>query len=86
MFDFQILTVRPLLAITSQGSAITISSGSSALAAIDTGTTLIGGPADAVAEIYSNIPNAEAGTGQLEGYYIYREYCFLSFDVCPCKQ
>ncbi|KAJ3861067.1 aspartic peptidase domain-containing protein [Lentinula novae-zelandiae] len=63
--------LQTVSSITSQGSAITISSGSSALAAIDTGTTLIGGPADAVAEIYSNIPNAEAGTGQLEGYYIY---------------
>ncbi|KAJ3730003.1 aspartic peptidase domain-containing protein [Lentinula guzmanii] len=63
--------LQTVSAITSQGNAITISSGSSALAAIDTGTTLIGGPADAVAEIYSNIPNSEAGTGQLDGYYIY---------------
>ncbi|KAJ3746966.1 acid protease [Lentinula raphanica] len=63
--------LQTVSSITSQGNSISISSGSSALAAIDTGTTLIGGPADAVAEIYSNIPDAEAGTGQLEGYYIY---------------
>ncbi|KAJ3995626.1 acid protease [Lentinula boryana] len=63
--------LQTVSSITSQGNTITISSGSSALAAIDTGTTLIGGPADAVAEIYSNIPNSEAGTGQLDGYYIY---------------
>ncbi|KAJ4470124.1 acid protease [Lentinula aciculospora] len=63
--------LQTVSSITSQGNAITISSGSSALAAIDTGTTLIGGPADAVAEIYANIPDAEAGTGQLDGYYIY---------------
>jgi len=57
--------------ITSQGSSISISSGSSALAAIDTGTTLIGGPSSAIAEIYANIADSEAGTGDLEGYYTY---------------
>lgn len=60
-------------AITSQGSSISIPSGSSALAAIDTGTTLIGGPSSAIAEIYANIPGSQAGTGNLEGYYTYRE-------------
>jgi hypothetical protein len=63
--------LQTVSAVTSQGNSISITSGSSALAAIDTGTTLIGGPSDAVAEIYSNIPNSEAGTGDLEGYYIY---------------
>lgn len=60
-------------AITSQGGSISVPSGSNALAAIDTGTTLIGGPSDAIAAIYANIPNSQAGTGNLEGYYIYRE-------------
>ncbi|KAF5343829.1 hypothetical protein D9757_013918 [Collybiopsis confluens] len=57
--------------ITSQGSAITISSGSSALAAIDTGTTLVGGPEEEIAAIYANIPGSAVGTGQFEGYYTY---------------
>jgi len=63
--------VQTITAITSQGNPISISPGSSTLAAIDTGTSLIGGPADAVAEIYANIPGSEAGTGDLEGYYYY---------------
>ncbi|KIK60512.1 hypothetical protein GYMLUDRAFT_43837 [Collybiopsis luxurians FD-317 M1] len=63
--------LQTISSITSQGSAISIASGSSALAAIDTGTTLIGGPEEEVAAIYANIPNSKAGTGQLEGYYQY---------------
>ncbi|KAE9406293.1 acid protease [Gymnopus androsaceus JB14] len=58
-------------AITSQGSSISVPTGLDAQAAIDTGTTLIGGPTDAVAEIYANIPGAEQGTGDMEGYYLY---------------
>jgi hypothetical protein len=63
--------LQTVSAITSQGTSITIPSGSSALAAIDSGTTLIGGPSSAIAEIYANIPNSKAGTGDLEGYYTY---------------
>ena len=44
--------------LTVQGSAITLTSGSSSYAAIDTGTTLVGGPSDVIAEMYSKIPNA----------------------------
>jgi hypothetical protein len=71
--------LQTVSAVTSQGSAITVASGDSALAAIDTGTTLVGGPADAIAEIYANIPGAEAGTGNLEGYYTYP--CSTSVSV-----
>lgn len=63
--------LQTISAITSQGGSISVPSGSDALAAIDTGTTLIGGPSDAIAAIYANIPNSQAGTGNLEGYYIY---------------
>jgi hypothetical protein len=63
--------LQTISSITSQGNAITVSTGSSAIAAIDTGTTLIGGPATAIAEIYAQIPNSQAGTGNLEGYYLY---------------
>lgn len=40
-------------------------------AAIDTGTSLIGGPTSAMSQIYAQIPNAEAGTGDLDGYYVF---------------
>ncbi|GAA95525.1 uncharacterized protein L969DRAFT_45003 [Mixia osmundae IAM 14324] len=43
--------------------------------AIDTGTTLIGGPPDDIQAIYSQIPGAAAATGSYEGYYTY-----------PCNQ
>lgn len=35
--------------------------------AIDTGTTLIGGPSDAVANLYSLIPNAQEATDEYSG-------------------
>ncbi|OCB86397.1 acid protease [Sanghuangporus baumii] len=57
------------------GTSISLSSGSSSYAAIDTGTTLVGGPASVISELYAAIPNAQAGTGDYEGYYIY-----------PCSQ
>jgi len=63
--------LQSVSSITSQGNSIPIQSGTNALAAIDTGTTLIGGPADAVAQIYASIPGSQAGTGDMEGYYTY---------------
>jgi len=63
--------LQTVSSITSQGNSIPVQSGADALAAIDTGTTLVGGPAAAVAEIYANIPGSEAGTGDMEGYYTY---------------
>jgi cathepsin D len=59
-------------AITVQGSSITVPSGSSSFAAIDTGTTLVGGPSNVIAEIYAQIPGSQAGSGNFEGYYTYR--------------
>jgi len=58
----------PLTGITVQGS--TIFSGS-ANAAIDTGTTLIGGPSQEIASIFANIPDSTKGTGDFEGYYLF---------------
>lgn len=45
------------------------------LVAIDTGTTLIGGPSNAVSGLYSLIPGAQAASGDYAGYYHY-----------PCNQ
>ena len=39
--------------------------------AIDTGTTLIGGPPDVIASIYALIPGAQEATGAYSGYWIY---------------
>ena len=64
----------PITELTAQGSAVTIGSGSDAYAAIDTGTTLVGGPSDAIAAFYDLIPDSEVGTGNYEGYYLYREF------------
>ncbi|KAF9018599.1 acid protease [Hymenopellis radicata] len=61
----------PITSLTVQGSTATIGSGSAAYAAIDTGTTLVGGPSDQIASVYSLIPGATAGTGSYEGYYLY---------------
>lgn len=60
-------------AITVDGQTVDLGS-SSANAAIDTGTTLIGGPSDAVSAIYDQIEGSEALTGQYDGYYAYRKY------------
>ena len=57
-------------AITAQGKAVPITTGNSALAAIDTGTTLIGGPTADVQAIW----NAVGGTAipSMPGYYQFR--------------
>ncbi|CAE6510534.1 unnamed protein product [Rhizoctonia solani] len=67
----------PLRQITVNGGSpmIITNLGVTSLAAIDTGTSLIGGPSDIVADIYRQIPNAQRGTGNLERYWIY-----------PCSQ
>lgn len=68
----------PIAALSVQGTSITVGSGANA-AAIDTGTTLIGGPAAQVAAIYAAIPGARAMTGSYAGYYEYP--CSTSIDL-----
>ncbi|KAJ7504433.1 aspartic peptidase A1 [Mycena galericulata] len=63
--------ILPITAITVQGNSVTVASGTESYAAIDTGTTLIGGPSDQIAEIYAQIPDSAPGTGNYEGYYTY---------------
>lgn len=48
-----------------------MSLGSSVNAAIDTGTTLIGGPASIVAAFYAKIPRSRKMTGSYANYYEY---------------
>jgi len=56
--------------ITVQGKSISVSS-SESLAAIDTGTTLIGAPSDIAQKFWSNVPAAVALTGQYQGMYAF---------------
>lgn len=60
--------LAPLTGITIGGSVLQIGS---QLAAIDTGTTLIGGPPTVVEAIYAQIPGVQRGTGDSAGYYFY---------------
>ncbi|KAG7093524.1 hypothetical protein E1B28_007198 [Marasmius oreades] len=66
--------VQEMTSLTVQGNSISLPSGSQSYAAIDTGTTLIGGPPSAIASIYAQIEGSRVGTGDYEGYYLY-----------PCK-
>jgi len=50
----------PISQIMFQGKSIPVGTGSSAVGAIDTGTTLVGGPTAAVQAIYDAIPNSNA--------------------------
>lgn len=57
--------------VSVQGTALDLSADNGALAAIDTGTTLVGGPADAIQQIYAAIPGSARGTGNYEGYWMF---------------
>lgn len=63
-----------------QGNSVSVPTGSSALSAIDTGTTLIGGPSNAVQAIYSAIPGAQPLGGQMEGFFAFRKLMFAILD------
>ena len=60
--------------ITVNGKAVKAPTGNASFAVIDTGTTLIEGPPEAIAAIYAQIPGAAPGTGSYEGYYTFRMY------------
>ncbi|KAH9892731.1 acid protease [Cubamyces lactineus] len=55
---------------TVQGQTVSIPTGDAALSAIDTGTTLIGGPSDAVRAIYEAIPGS-AEVPSMQGFFSY---------------
>ena len=74
--------IDPSSALTSQGNSITLGSGKDSYSAIDTGTTLIGGPQDAIAAIYASIPDSSPATGNFEGYYSYRESSTIPIQIC----
>lgn len=59
----------PMGGVSVLGKAIDL--GSSNQVAVDTGTTLIGGPADVVSAIYAAIPGSRKMTGNYANYYEY---------------
>ncbi|KAI0294298.1 acid protease [Multifurca ochricompacta] len=69
----------PLTNLTVNSNSVTLPSGSSSYAAIDTGTTLIGGPTAQVSALYAQIPGSAAETGQFQGYYNYP--CSTSVNI-----
>lgn len=66
------ISLIALAGVTVQGSSVTVPTGSSALAAIDTGTTLIGGPTTAVQNIYNAIQGSAALEGNMAGFFSFR--------------
>ncbi|EGG08706.1 putative aspartic peptidase A1 [Melampsora larici-populina 98AG31] len=61
----------PMESISVNGFSLDLSKQRTKNVAIDTGTTLIGGPADEVAGFYKQIPGALPATGSYQGYYSY---------------
>jgi len=51
---------------------VQIASGNSAMSAIDTGTTLIGGPTTDVQNIWAQVPGSTAMGGSMAGFYEFR--------------
>jgi cathepsin D len=72
---FWLLTMS---AITVQGQSVQISTGNAALAAIDTGTTLIGGPTADVNAIWAAVPGSAAVENQ-QGFFSFP--CSTSVQV-----
>ncbi|KAG2142917.1 acid protease [Suillus bovinus] len=63
--------LQQITSMTVQGKSISLPSGSASYAAIDTGTTLVAGPAASIAAIYAQIPGSQPVTGSWEGFYSY---------------
>lgn len=60
--------------LTVHGSSVSLPSGSASFAAIDTGTTLVGGPSSVIQSLYAQIPGSQPGTGNWQNYFTYRTY------------
>jgi len=69
----------PLTGLTAQGKAVNVATGTNALCAIDTGTTLIGGPSKDVATFWNAIPGARAIQDQA-GFYSFRKSLLILLE------
>ncbi|KAH9926259.1 aspartic peptidase domain-containing protein [Epithele typhae] len=63
--------IQELAGLAVNGESVSLPSGSSSYAAIDTGTTLVGGPDQYISALYAQIPGSQALTGENAGYYTY---------------
>jgi len=63
--------ILPVTGMTVQGNSVTLPTGSESYSAIDTGTTLVGGPSSAIQAIFAQIPGSAPGTGNFENYFTY---------------
>ncbi|OSX65756.1 hypothetical protein POSPLADRAFT_1177255 [Postia placenta MAD-698-R-SB12] len=63
--------LQELTGLTMQGNEVALPLGPASYAAIDTGTTLVAGPEDAIAALYDQIPGSAPGTGDLSSFYTY---------------
>jgi len=64
--------ILPMTNLKVNGQSVTLpGDAASSYSAIDTGTTLIGGPPDIIKAIFADIPGSAPGTGDYEGYYTY---------------
>lgn len=72
-FIFSQDSLMLLVDITVQGNSISIATGSSAISAIDTGTTLIGGPSAQVQAIWNAVPGAQELGSEMPGFWSFRQ-------------
>ncbi|RDX49105.1 acid protease [Lentinus brumalis] len=61
--------IQELAGLTVNGQSLSLDAGSASYAAIDTDTTLVGGPADSISALYAQIPSSKVLTGDDAGYY-----------------
>jgi hypothetical protein len=66
------------------GKSVNIPGGASAVAAIDTGTSLIGAPTAAVQAIWGAVPGSVPLSGEQAGYFAFRTLCFPSPFPLAC--
>ncbi|OCH85115.1 acid protease [Obba rivulosa] len=62
--------LQEMTGLTVDGTSVTLPSGSDSYAAIDTGTTLVGGPASVISALYAAIPGSSPLSSS-QGYYSY---------------
>ena len=68
-----------VIALTMQGASINL--GSNNMVAVDTGTTLIGGPESIIESIYAAIDGSERMTGAYQNYYQYPCSTTIDFRI-----
>ncbi|CAL1694108.1 unnamed protein product [Somion occarium] len=71
--------ILELTSMSVQGNSISLPSGEGAWAAIDTGTTGVGMPAEIVQNIFAQVPGSQPAGGQFDGYYTYP--CSTNIDA-----